>query len=121
MRNDATIKQITINRKFSFVLSIIIKEIISQIISLEIFIARNFIPASDLPFKYLLNITYTATLKNIANNIIIKLSQKFILQKYNYNSEMKISIPYIIYITKNSLFLQTYNLEYICLIVYRIN
>lgn len=55
MRNDAAIKQITINRKFSFVLSIIIKEIISQTISFKIFIARNLIPASDLPYKYLLN------------------------------------------------------------------
>lgn len=47
IKNEATIKQITRNRKFSFVLSINSKEIASQTISFEIFITRNFIPASD--------------------------------------------------------------------------
>jgi hypothetical protein len=55
IRKEATIKQTTIKRKFSLVLSIIIKETISQIISLEIFIVRNFIAAFGLPNKYLLN------------------------------------------------------------------
>ena len=81
IRNEPIIKQMTIKRKLSLVLSIIIKETISQIISLEIFTPINLIPASGLPYKYLLNIIYTATFKNAAKNMIIKLSQKFILQK----------------------------------------
>jgi hypothetical protein len=81
IRNEPTIKQITIKRKLSLVLSIIIKEIISQIISLERFVAKNFIPASGLPYKYLLNTINMIIFKNNNRNIIIKLSQKFILQK----------------------------------------
>ncbi|GAB0157464.1 hypothetical protein CHRYSEOSP005_27400 [Chryseobacterium sp. Alg-005] len=75
IKNDATIKQITIKRKFSFVLSSIINEITNHTISLEIFTVRNFIPASGLLYKYLLNITNTITLKNVTNNTTMKLSQ----------------------------------------------
>ncbi|WP_157967967.1 hypothetical protein [Chryseobacterium elymi] len=81
IRNEPITKQMIIKRKFSLVLSIIIKEVISQKTSLPIFIVRNFIPASGLPYKYLLNIIYKTTFKNATKNIIIKLSQKFILQK----------------------------------------
>ncbi|NML70192.1 hypothetical protein HHL23_10325 [Chryseobacterium sp. RP-3-3] len=81
IRNEPITKQMTIKRKFSLVLSIIIKEVISQKISLPIFIVRNFIPASGFPYKYLLNTIYKTTFKNAIKNIIIKLSQKFILQK----------------------------------------
>lgn len=81
MRNDATTKQITIKRKLDLVFSIINKETASQIISLAIFTTRNFIPASALPKKYFLNIIYTIILKNTANNIIMKQSRKFMLQK----------------------------------------
>lgn len=75
------IKQITIKRKLALVLSIINKEIINQIISLDIFTARNLIPALGLLYKYLLNITYTILLETSNKAIIIKLFQKFILQK----------------------------------------
>lgn len=81
IRKDATIKQIVIKRKLSLVLSVIINEITSQMISLEIFIVRNFIPASGLVYKYFLNIIYTIILKTIIKNIITKQSRKFILQK----------------------------------------
>jgi hypothetical protein len=81
IRNEPIIKQIIIKRKLSLVLSIIIKEIISQIISLERFIAKNFIAASGLPYKYLLNTINMVIFNTITKNIIIKLSQKFILQK----------------------------------------
>lgn len=49
IKRDATTKHITINRKFSFVLSIIIKEIISQIISFDVLSVKNFIAAFALP------------------------------------------------------------------------
>lgn len=49
IRSDAIIKHITINRKFSLVFSMIIKERASQIISLEIFSDKNFMAASALP------------------------------------------------------------------------
>jgi hypothetical protein len=49
IKSDATIKHITINRKFSLVLSIIIKEIVSQIISFNILSDKNFIAAFALP------------------------------------------------------------------------
>lgn len=49
IKSDATIKHITINRKFSLVLSIIIKEIVSQIISFDILSDKNFIAAFALP------------------------------------------------------------------------
>lgn len=48
INSDATKKHITINRKFSLVLSIIINEITSQIISFDILTAKNFIAASGL-------------------------------------------------------------------------
>ncbi len=75
IKNEATIKQITIKRKFSLVLSIIIKEIINHNISLKIFMTRNFIAASDLPYRYFLNIINTAVFKNTTNIIIMKQSQ----------------------------------------------
>jgi len=80
MRNEATIKQIIRNKKFSLVLSIMARDTISHRISLEIFTARNFMPASGLPYKYLLNIIYTRVLKNNTKNTTMKLSWKFILQ-----------------------------------------
>ncbi|MBB4805628.1 hypothetical protein HNP38_000900 [Chryseobacterium defluvii] len=81
IRKDAIIKQITINRKPSFVLSIIANDIISHIISLEILMARNFIPASGLPYKNRLNSMYTIMLSNTIKNTTIRPSEKSILQK----------------------------------------
>lgn len=49
IRSDPITKHVTINRKFSFVLSIMIRETISQIISFDIFNDRNFIAAFSLP------------------------------------------------------------------------
>ncbi len=74
-------KQITIKRKLALVFSIITKEAINQIRSLDRLMTRNFIPASCLPYKYLLNIIYTIILSSAINNTIIKLSRKFMLQK----------------------------------------
>lgn len=74
-------KQITIKRKLALVFSIITKEAINQIRSLDRLMKRNFIPASCLPYKYLLNIIYTIILSSAINNTIIKLSRKFMLQK----------------------------------------
>ncbi|WP_162033527.1 hypothetical protein [Chryseobacterium potabilaquae] len=49
IRKEATTKQITKERKPSFVLSIIEREMINQIISFRILTAKNFIPASGFP------------------------------------------------------------------------
>lgn len=56
MRKEAIIKQITINRKPSLVLSIIDKETTSHTISLKILTTRNFIPALGFLYIYFLNI-----------------------------------------------------------------
>ncbi len=74
-------KQITIKRKLALVFSMIIKDTISQIRSLDRLMTRNFIPASCLPYKYFLNTIYTIILSNDINNTIMKLSRKFMLQK----------------------------------------
>ena len=81
IRKEETIKQITISRKFSVVLSIINNETMSQRRSLEILMVINLIPAFSLPYSRFLNIIYTTIFKTAIKNITIKLSRKFILQK----------------------------------------
>lgn len=81
IRSDATKKHITINRKFSFVLSIIMKEIISQIISFEILSDKNFIAAFALPYIYFLNNVNTKIFNKRISNMTIRQSIKFIWQK----------------------------------------
>lgn len=81
IRSDAIIKHITINRKFSFVFSIIINETMSQIISFDILMTKNFIPASDFLYIYFLKIIKTLMFKIEISRIMIKLSIKFIPQK----------------------------------------
>lgn len=81
IRSDAIIKHITINRQFSFVFSIMIKEIINQMISFNILIAKNFIAASGFLYIYFLKTAKTLTFKIEISKIMIKLSIKFIPQK----------------------------------------
>jgi len=81
MVTDATIKQIIINKKLALFFSITNNEITSHIISLEIFSRTNLIPAFSLPYRYFLNIINTIIFKTAINEMTIKLSKKFILQK----------------------------------------
>ncbi len=81
MVTDATIKQIIINKKLALFFSITNNEITSHNKSLEIFSVRNFIPAFSLQHRYFLNIINTIIFKTAINEMTIKLSKKFILQK----------------------------------------
>ncbi len=81
MVTDATIKQIIINKKLALFFSITNNEITSHNKSLEIFSVRNFIPVFSLQHRYFLNIINTIIFKTAINEMTIKLSKKFILQK----------------------------------------
>lgn len=68
-------------RKLALLFSKIRREVTSQIISLDILIVKNFIPASGFLYKYFLNIIYTIILRMAINKITMKLSRKFMTQK----------------------------------------